>query len=91
MNNRILATINHELYGQFTSDQEVIDTKNKLISDAEMMLNETAKAIIELSVQKITELEKCYADEIQAIRLAVPQVTSYPKNGILKIQLVTCE
>lgn len=91
MENRIIAVINHELYGSITSDKEVLDTQNELLRDADEMLINTIK---DIDSHCFNEKEKAviFFNKVKTkISNSRPVVDEYPQNGIMKIKLVADE
>ena len=90
-NNKVLALVEHQLYGNITSDQEVINTKHQLLADLEQDLADTINTIVNSTVNEINKLHDQFGKEYDMIINSKPQVTDYPVNGILTIRLVTNE
>lgn len=91
MENKIIAVINHELYGPITSDKEVLDKQNELLQEADEMLLNTLRDIDNHYVTEKDEAIEFFNKVKSHIINSKPVVDEYPRNGIMKIKLVVNE
>lgn len=88
---RTIALINHKLYGNITTDQEVINTKLNLLAQHDIEKIKALDLIDTMYFEHRTEIIENFDIERTLILNSKPEVTSYPENEILKIRLVINE